>query len=292
MRFFLLSALLLVSLPVSAAPIKPAPFIKSEGKLEVHLLPRDGESGNSQQSNSGVTTPAGTAAGALSGSSAGASVGSSSGASSSSSSSSASSAAGATATNTPTAPPITHKVAEDDLKLELRDIHECLRRVEGALSELRREADRHQMVVANPMQNDLGVMDPWSAACPGMMPYQGQPEMVAGAYLPPRPAFLKHSCDHLDGAFNQLSTSIDKLPALIKISSAFTDPLDASKAKADSEVLKDSTEHLGIKFSELRKFCTAEEPDNASLINSVSEFDQVIKGMDEVAKRLWKDENP
>jgi hypothetical protein len=164
--------------------------------------------------------------------------------------------------------------------------------VEGALSEIRREADRHQMVVANPMQNDLGVMDPWSAACPGMMPYQGQPEMVAGAYLPPRPAFLKHSCDHLDGAFNQLSTSIDKLPALIKISSAFTDALDASKAKADSEVLKDSTEHLGIKFSELRKFCTTEEPDNAGLINSVSEFDQVIKGMDEVAKRLWKDENP
>lgn len=284
MRFFLLSALLLVALPVSAASNKPAPFIKSEGKLEVHLLPRDGESGNSQQSNSGVTTPAGSSAGALSGTS--------TGVSSSSSASSASSAPAATATNTPAAPPVTHKVAEDDLKLELRDIHECLRRVEGALSEIRREADRHQMVVANPMQNDLGVMDPWSAACPGMMPYQGQPEMVAGAYLPPRPAFLKHSCDHLDGAFNQLSTSIDKLPALIKISSAFTDALDASKAKADSEVLKDSTEHLGIKFSELRKFCTTEEPDNAGLINSVSEFDQVIKGMDEVAKRLWKDENP
>lgn len=188
--------------------------------------------------------------------------------------------------------PVTKKIAEDGLKLELRDIHECLRRVEGALGEIKREADRRQMVVADPMQNDLGVMDPWATACPGMMPYEGQPEMVGGPYLPPRTKFLKHSCDHLDSTFAALSESIDKLPQLVTQSNSFTDPLDIERAKADSDILKDSTLHLGIKFGELRKICTIGEPDNVSLLRAVKEFDGVLKGMDEAAKRLWKDENP
>ena len=201
-------------------------------------------------------------------------------------------AAAASATPAAAAPaPANRKDAELALKNELRDIHECLHRVGSALAEISREANRRELVAADPMQSDMAIMTGWGSGGAGMWPYQGPAQTAPGPYLPPRVSFLTHSCNSLDGAYSQLGLSLAKLPDLVKASSSFAAAADASRASADVEVLQDSNSQLGGKFSDLRKFCTSGEPDNATLLNSVKDLDQVLRGMDEVAKRLWKDEN-
>lgn len=184
---------------------------------------------------------------------------------------------------------ITAQIAEDDLKLELRNIHESLRRVESAAAEINNEANRRQMVNAPEM---YGAMDPWAASNYVNSMVTGSSEMVAGAYLAPRVSYLKQSCDTLGGAFTQLQASIDKLPQLSANSNAFTGKTEASRARVDVQILQDNSKQLSGKILKLKSVCAAEAPTNADVLGAVQDFSAILKGMNETARRLWKDETP
>ncbi len=170
---------------------------------------------------------------------------------------------------------------ESDLKGELRDLHEDLRRIESALNDLDREAGRRQVIANSLSNNDAFIADPWMGcmAC-------GLPSMMAdstrlGAFLKPRASYLKLSLSTLDLQSTAVHALVAQLGAYPEISSNV-------KAKVDLDVLSDAIKDFDGKLVALKALCNVEAPDNAQILMAVGTLKDSVKGIDTVGGRLWK----
>mgnify|MGYP000243429612 FL=1 len=172
---------------------------------------------------------------------------------------------------------------ESDLKAELRDLHEDLRRMEGALHDLGREAGRRQVVANSLLNNDAYIADPWETCMPCALPSLIQDSTTLGAYLKPRAAFLNQSLSSLDS----LSSAVHELAGRLAL-----DPDVSSnvKAKVDLDVLSDAIKDFDTKLLALKALCNVEAPDNAQILMAVGTLKDSVKGIDTVGGRLWKAE--
>jgi hypothetical protein len=172
---------------------------------------------------------------------------------------------------------------ESDLKTELRDLHEDLRRIEGALHDLDREAGRRQVIANSLSNNDAFIADPWMGcmAC-------GLPSMMAdstrlGAFLKPRASFLNLSLSTLDLQSTAVHSLVARLGGYPEISSNV-------KAKVDLDVLSDALKDFDGKLVALKALCNVEAPNNAQILMAVGTLKDSVKGIDTVGGRLWKAE--
>lgn len=170
---------------------------------------------------------------------------------------------------------------ESDLKSELRDLHEDLRRIEGALNDLDREAGRRQVIANSLSNNDAFIADPWMGcmAC-------GLPSMMAdstrlGAFLKPRASFLNLSLSTLDLQSTAVHSLVARLGGYPEISSNV-------KAKVDLDVLSDALKDFDGKLVALKALCNVEAPNNAQILMAVGTLKDSVKGIDTVGGRLWK----
>ena len=190
-----------------------------------------------------------------------------------------SSASNSSASNSAASVPL----AESTFKSDLRDFHEYLRRIEGALHDLDREAGRRQVIANSLLNNDAYIADPWMGcmAC-------GLPSMMAdstrlGAYLKPRAAFLNLSLTTLDSQSTAVHTLVVRLAGYPEITSNV-------KAKVDLDVLNDAIKDFDAKLVALKALCNIDSPDNAQILMAVGTLKQTIDGIDKVGGRLWKAE--
>lgn len=174
-------------------------------------------------------------------------------------------------------------LAESTFKSDLRDFHENLRRIEGALHDLDREAGRRQVIANDLSNNDAYIADPWMGcmAC-------GLPSMMAdstrlGAYLKPRAAFLNLSLTTLDAQSTAVHTIVVRLAGYPEITSNV-------KARVDLDVLNDAIKDFDAKLVALKALCNVDSPDNAQILMAVGTLKQTIDGIDKVGGRLWKAE--
>jgi hypothetical protein len=172
---------------------------------------------------------------------------------------------------------------ESDLKTELRDLHEDLRRIEGALHDLDREAGRRQVIANSLSNNDAFIADPWMGcmAC-------GLPSMMAdstrlGAFLKPRASFLNLSLSTLDLQSTAVHSLVARLGGYPEISSNV-------KAKVDLDVLSDALKDFDGKLVALKALCNVEALNNAQILMAVGTLKDSVKGIDTVGGRLWKAE--
>lgn len=172
---------------------------------------------------------------------------------------------------------------ESDLKADLRDLHEDLRRIEGALHDLDREAGRRQVIANSLSNNDAFIADPWMGcmAC-------GLPSMMAdstrlGAFLKPRASFLNLSLSTLDLQSTAVHSLVARLGGYPEISSNV-------KAKVDLDVLSDALKDFDGKLVALKALCNVEAPNNAQILMAVGTLKDSVKGIDTVGGRLWKAE--
>jgi len=172
---------------------------------------------------------------------------------------------------------------ESDLKTELRDLHEDLRRIESALNDLDREAGRRQVIANSLSNNDAFIADPWMGcmAC-------GLPSMMAdstrlGAFLKPRASYLKLSLSTLDLQSAAVHALVAQLGGYPEISSNV-------KAKVDLDVLSDALKDFDGKLVALKALCNVEAPNNAQILMAVGTLKDSVKGIDTVGGRLWKAE--
>lgn len=172
---------------------------------------------------------------------------------------------------------------ESDLKADLRDLHEDLRRMEGALHDLDREAGRRQVIANSLSNNDAFIADPWMGcmAC-------GLPSMMAdstrlGAFLKPRASFLNLSLSTLDLQSTAVHSLVARLGGYPEISSNV-------KAKVDLDVLSDALKDFDGKLVALKALCNVEAPNNAQILMAVGTLKDSVKGIDTVGGRLWKAE--
>lgn len=174
-------------------------------------------------------------------------------------------------------------LAESTFKSDLRDFHENLRRIEGALHDLDREAGRRQVITNSLVNNDAFIADPWMGcmAC-------GLPSMMAdstrlGAYLKPRAAFLSQSLTTLDSQSTAVHALVVRLAGYPEITSNV-------KARVDLDVLHDAIKDFDAKLIALKGVCNVDSPDNAQILMAVGTLKQTIDGIDTVGGRLWKAE--
>ncbi|MFA6557963.1 MAG: hypothetical protein WCT03_16210 [Candidatus Obscuribacterales bacterium] len=170
---------------------------------------------------------------------------------------------------------------ESDFKSDIRDLHENLRRIEGALHDIDREAGRRQVIANSLINNDAFIADPWVScmAC-------GLPSMMAdstrlGAFLKPRASFLKLSLSSLDS----LSAAVHTL--LVNFGRD-TEITNNTKAKVDLDVLSDALKNFDAQLVSLKALCNVESPDNAQILMAVGTLKQTVDGIDTVGGRLWK----
>lgn len=174
-------------------------------------------------------------------------------------------------------------LTESTFKSDLRDFHENLRRIEGALHDLDREAGRRQVIANGLLNNDAYIADPWMGcmAC-------GLPSMMAdstrlGAYLKPRAAFLNLSLTTLDSQSAAVHALVVRLAGYPEITSNV-------KARVDLDVLHDAVKDFDAKLVALKALCNVQSPDNAQILMAVGTLKQTIDGIDTVGGRLWKAE--
>ena len=172
---------------------------------------------------------------------------------------------------------------ESNLKSELRDLHEDLRRIEGALHDLDREAGRRQVVANSLINNDAYLADPWASCMPCALPSLIQDSTTLGAYLKPRAAFLSQSLSTLDFQSTAVHALVIRLAADPEISSNV-------KAKVDMDVLSDAIKDFDAKLIALKALCNVDAPDNAQILMAVGTLKDTVHGIDTVGGRLWKAE--
>ncbi len=172
---------------------------------------------------------------------------------------------------------------ESDLKTELRDLHEDLRRMEGALHDLDREAGRRQVIANSLSNNDAFIADPWMGCMACALPSLIQDSTTLGAYLKPRAAFLNQSLSSLDSLSSAVHDIAGRLARDPEISSNV-------KAKVDLDVLSDALKDFDGKLVALKALCNVEAPNNAQILMAVGTLKDSVKGIDTVGGRLWKAE--
>lgn len=172
---------------------------------------------------------------------------------------------------------------ESDLKSEIRDLHENLRRIESALHDLDREAGRRQVIGNSLYNNDAFIADPWMGCMACGLPSMMTDSTRLGAYLKPRASFLKLSLTSLDS----LSASVHTIVVTLA-----KDPTIAgdTKARVDADVLGDALKNFDAQLVSLKALCNVDAPDNAQILMAVGTLKQTVDGIDTVGGRLWKAE--
>ncbi len=174
-------------------------------------------------------------------------------------------------------------LTESTFKSDLRDFHENLRRIEGALHDLNREAGRRQVIANGLMNNEAFIADPWMSCMACSLPSLVADSTRLGAYLKPRASFLNLSLATLDSQSAAVHALVVRLAGYPEITSN-------TKAKVDLDVLNDAIKDFDAKLVALKALCDVESPDNAQILMAVGTLKQTIDGIDTVGGRLWKAE--
>lgn len=192
-------------------------------------------------------------------------------------------AAATTATTTTTTNTITGVLPESDLKSEIRNLHENLRRIESALHDLSREAGRRQVIANSLYDNDAFIADPWMSCAACSVPTMMADSTKLGAFLKPRASFLKLSLTSLDS----LAASVHTIVVTLTKDPAIT---SNTKAKVDLDVVGDALKNFDAQLVSLKALCNVDAPDNAQILMAVGTLKQTVDGIDTVGGRLWKAE--
>jgi hypothetical protein len=185
------------------------------------------------------------------------------------------------ASTTPSSTPSTTNapLAETSFKGAVRDLHENLKRVEGNLQDLEREAGRRQIVANSLLNNDTFISDPWDACMPANLAGLRDDSTRQGPYLVPRKSFLDMSLTSLASLNSSMKEIITALPALNTA---------GEKVKVDIDVMSDARASFEGKLADLKTLCQADSPDNASILVQVHTIKEIVDGMNRVGKNLWK----
>lgn len=172
---------------------------------------------------------------------------------------------------------------EGTLRSLLRDMHEILRRMKSATSDLRHEANRRQMVTQNPIDSDYYYMDPWCAENPGLAPFvMNSTTTATGPYLTCRP-------EYLNTALTELSTLISQgkeKTALFKQELGELGPQDKKLA----EKLKEGDDYFQSfddKLISLQVLCKP-PVGNKTLNDTAAQLEILVNDYDRVCQEEWK----